>query len=179
MGQEFIVMQCNSSYPCPPERVGLNMLQLFRERYSCGVGISDHSATVFPSLSSMTLGASAVEIHVTFDRKMFGPDVSSSVTFEELRVLCNGRDFISKMLSHPVDKDSAAAEKIGMKKIFGKSIVAKTKLAPGSRISEEMLLLKKPGTGLPADMMKAIVGKKLKVALEKDDEILLEHLDSE
>ena len=33
------VLQCTSAYPCPPEKVGLNLISLFRERYSCAVGL--------------------------------------------------------------------------------------------------------------------------------------------
>src|SRR5947209_15008817 len=32
------VMQCTSEYPCTPEKVGINMLQVFRRRFGCGVG---------------------------------------------------------------------------------------------------------------------------------------------
>jgi len=31
------VLQCTSSYPCPPEKVGLNLIPFFRERYDCSV----------------------------------------------------------------------------------------------------------------------------------------------
>ncbi|MEI2740094.1 MAG: N-acetylneuraminate synthase family protein [Chitinophagaceae bacterium] len=34
----FAVLQCTSAYPCPPEKVGLNLIPVFRERYQsvCG-----------------------------------------------------------------------------------------------------------------------------------------------
>ena len=44
-----VVLQCTTSYPCPPEAVGLNMIELLSTRYGCPVGISDHSATIFPA----------------------------------------------------------------------------------------------------------------------------------
>ena len=53
----FALLQCTSAYPCPPEKVGLNALSLFQERYQCPVGLSDHSSTIFPSLAAATLGA--------------------------------------------------------------------------------------------------------------------------
>jgi len=51
-GLPLAVMQCTSAYPCPPEKVGLNMLGEFRERYGCAVGLSDHSGTIFPGLAA-------------------------------------------------------------------------------------------------------------------------------
>ncbi len=50
------VLQCTSSYPCPPERVGLNLIPFFRERYSCPVGLSDHSGTIYAGLAAAALG---------------------------------------------------------------------------------------------------------------------------
>src|SRR5207253_2594547 len=70
------VLQCASAYPCPPELVGLNVMQHLRERYGCAVGLSDHSGTIFPAIAAATLGADVIEVHVTLSREMFGPDVT-------------------------------------------------------------------------------------------------------
>jgi N,N'-diacetyllegionaminate synthase len=40
------VFQCTTAYPCPPEKIGLNLIPFYRERYGCWVGLSDHSATI-------------------------------------------------------------------------------------------------------------------------------------
>src|SRR5262249_7900571 len=37
---QLAVMQCTSAYPCPPEKIGLNLLDVFRNRYGCAVGLS-------------------------------------------------------------------------------------------------------------------------------------------
>lgn len=47
-GVPFAVLQCTTAYPCPAERVGLNMLAVFRERYACAIGLSDHSGRSIP-----------------------------------------------------------------------------------------------------------------------------------
>ena len=43
------VFQCTTAYPCPPEKIGLNLIPEYRERYGCWVGLSDHSATIYPA----------------------------------------------------------------------------------------------------------------------------------
>ena len=73
-GAPVVVLQCTTAYPCQPEEVGLNMLQVYRERYGCAVGLSDHSGTIYPGLAAATLGADVLEVHVTLSREMFGPD---------------------------------------------------------------------------------------------------------
>jgi len=95
------VLQCTSMYPTPPEEVGLNMILFFRERYKCAVGLSDHSGSIYPGLAAATLGIEVLEVHVTLSREMFGPDVSASVTTEELRQLVEGGSIHRKDESNP------------------------------------------------------------------------------
>ena len=86
-GVPLAVLQCTSLYPCPPELVGLNLIPEFRARYGCAVGLSDHSATIYPGLAAAALGIEVLEVHITLSREMFGPDVVASVTTAELRQL--------------------------------------------------------------------------------------------
>jgi N-acetylneuraminate synthase len=155
------LLQCTSAYPCPPERVGLNMLPLFRARYHCPVGLSDHSGTIFPALAAATIGASVVEVHVTLSREMFGPDVCASVTTGELRTLVDGVRFIEAMTANPVDKDAVAVAMQPMRDLFTKSIVPRTNLRAGAVLTAEDLALKKPGTGLPAERLPDVIGRRL------------------
>src|SRR3989440_8411660 len=74
------VFQCTTAYPCPPEKIGLNLIPLYRERYGCWVGLSDHSATIYPGLAGAAVGLDMLEVHVALSREMFGPDVIASVT---------------------------------------------------------------------------------------------------
>lgn len=170
-GVPLAVLQCTTSYPCPPEKVGINLLSFFKDRYQCAVGLSDHSGTIFPSLAAVTLGAELVEIHVTFDRGMFGPDVPASVTTAELKQLVEGINFVEQMLAHPVDKNEMAREMAQVRNIFGKSLVARTDLEIGTVLTEENLTSRKPGTGISIAQLPEIVGARLTRAV-KAGEIL-------
>jgi len=158
----LVVMQCTSSYPCPPQRVGLNIIPLFRERYGCAVGLSDHSGKIYAGLAAATIGIEVLEVHVTFSREMFGPDVVASVTTSELRQLVEGIRFIEEMKSNPVDKDAISAEAAPLRKMFMKSVVAQMDLREGTVLSREHLAARKPGTGIPAARLKDLVGQRLK-----------------
>lgn len=162
------VLQCTSAYPCPPEKVGLNLIQFFRERYGCGVGLSDHSGTIYPGLAAATLGAEVLEVHVTFSREVFGPDVPASVTTTELRHLVEGIRFIEKMKAHPVDKDALAAQMAPLRNLFTKSVVARAALPAGTVLRKEHLTVKKPGTGIPASRLPELVDRTLRCAVEAD-----------
>ena len=165
------VLQCTTAYPCPPERIGLNMIPFFRERYGCFVGLSDHSGTIYPGIAAATLGAEVVEVHVTMSRGMFGPDVPASVTIEELRQLVDGIRFVERMRANPVDKDVIARDMAPLRAIFNKSLVARERLAAGTVLTEAHLAMKKPGTGLPAERLPEIVGRVLRRNLEVDEQL--------
>lgn len=158
---DFAVMQCTSSYPTPPEKVGLNVMSEFRNRYNCKVGLSDHSGTIYPALAAATLGMDVLEIHLTLSRDMFGPDVVASVTVEEMKQMVEGIRFIEKMKANPVVKNKAAEDMNPMRRLFTKSIVAKKDLEKGSVLSLDDVAFKKPGTGIPAANYLNVIGKKL------------------
>jgi N-acetylneuraminate synthase len=167
-GLPLAVLQCTSAYPCPPEKVGLNLIPFFRERYGCGVGLSDHSGTVYAGLAAAAVGIDILEVHATLSREMFGPDVPASVTIPELRQLVEGIRFIEKMKANPVDKDLAAAETAPLRNLFTKSVVARVDLPAGTVLCQEHLTLKKPGTGIPADRLNDVIGRTLKHRVSAD-----------
>ena len=156
------VFQCTTSYPCPPERLGLNLIAEMRARYRCPAGLSDHSGTVYAGLAAAALGADLIEVHVTFSRECFGPDVPASLTTAELADLVRGVRFIRTALAHPVDKDSAFADVSELRAIFGKSVVAARDLSPGSQLTAADLTLRKPGTGIPPSRLGELVDRTLR-----------------
>jgi N,N'-diacetyllegionaminate synthase len=162
------VLQCTSMYPCPPERVGIEMLDVFRERYICPVGLSDHSGTIFPGLAAATLGCDVIEIHVALSREMFGPDVPSSVTTQELKQLVEGVRFIEAMRANTVDKNKMAEELSPLRHLFTKSVVVRTELPAGAVLLADHLTTKKPGTGIPAARLPELVGRRLRRAVDAD-----------
>ena len=176
-GLPATVLQCTSSYPCPPDKVGLNLIPFFRERYSCPVGLSDHSGMIYAGLAAASLGAEVVEVHVTLSREMFGPDVVASITTGELKQLVEGVRFIEKMRANPLDKDAMALEMAPMRSLFTKSAVAKSDLPAGTTLRENHLVFKKPGTGIPPDRRFELIGRLLKRDLRRDEFILEEDLE--
>ncbi|HEX5716429.1 MAG TPA: N-acetylneuraminate synthase family protein [Thermoanaerobaculia bacterium] len=170
------VMQCTTAYPCPPEKLGLNLIPFFRERYGCAVGLSDHSGTIYPGLAAVTLGAEVLEVHVTLSREAFGPDVPASLTTAELRQLVEGVRFLQRALAQPVDKDAMADEMEPLRQMFTKSVVARLDLPKGTVLAPEHLAVKKPGGGIPASRMAELIGGRLRRAVKADEALRFEDL---
>lgn len=162
------LFQCTTAYPCPPEKIGLNVLAELRARYACPVGLSDHSGVIYAGMAAATLGANLFEAHIVLSRDCFGPDTLASLTTDEFSQVVNGIRFIEKALGQTVDKDAASAELAELRRVFGKSVVAANNLPAGKVLSEVDLALKKPGTGIPAADFNHIVGRTLARAVVRD-----------
>jgi N-acetylneuraminate synthase len=173
------VLQCTSAYPCPPEKIGLNLIPAFRERYGCAVGLSDHSGAIYAGLAAATLGIDMLEVHVTLSREMFGPDVPASVTTSELADLVEGVRFIERMMANPVDKNGMAEDLASLRDLFTKSIVACKNLSAGTVIGKEHVTVKKPGTGIPAARLDEVIGRRLIRDVGADQLIMKEDLKEE
>ena len=177
-GSPLAVLQCTSAYPCPPEKIGLNVLDVLRTRYGLPVGLSDHSGNIYAGLAAVSLGAEVLEVHVALSREMFGPDVPASVTTAELRQLVEGSRQIERMVDVAVDKDEAANDLHHLRKIFTKSIVAGRDINAGTILTADDFKLKKPGTGLPASRIPDLIGRKTKQNIKADEMVLMQSLDS-
>jgi len=159
--QPLAVLQCTTAYPCPATQIGIQNLARIHARYQCETGLSDHSATIYPSLYAAALNARIVEVHATLSRDMFGPDTSSSVTIDELKTLCDGVRFFEQMRVHDQDKDKSAAQLTDLRRMFGRSLVSSCDLKKGTFLKKEHVILKKPGFGIAADRLAQFLGASL------------------
>ncbi len=173
-GAGVSVLQCTSAYPCPPERVGLNMLAELRERYGLEVGLSDHTVGPHAAYAAVALGAKVIEKHFTLSRKMYGSDAPFAAEPKDLRRLVEGIREIEQLLASPVDKNDLSQLQ-ETKQVFEKSVVAISPIAAGASIRAEDLAVKKPGTGNPAVRLPELVGKRASRDIAADE--LLSELD--
>ncbi len=178
-GVPLAVMQCSSMYPTSPEHVGLNVIPLFRERYGCAVGLSDHSAEIYAGLAAAALGVDVIEVHLTLSRAMFGPDVPASLTPEELRQLVAGVRSIERMRRHPVDKSTVSDTIVPLRSIFRKSLVVRRDLPVGTVLEREHLAAKKPGSGIPPGRLESVLGRRLRRPLQLDVLLSFDDLEPE
>src|SRR5262249_12402973 len=163
----LIVLQCSSSYPCPPDRVGLNVLQEIRHRYAVEAGLSDHTLGCAAAFAAAALGATVIEKHVTFSKLMYGSDARHSMEPVEFRTFCGGLKEVWDIVDHPVNKDDVAPYG-EMKRVFEKSLVSSRPLTAGHALCRDDLAAKKPGDGIPAAEYAKVIGRQLIRAIPAD-----------
>jgi len=164
----LIVMQCTSAYPCPYEKVGLNILKEIEDRYKLPVGFSDHTLSIYASIAAVAYGARVIEKHLTYSRYMYGSDARHSLEPFEFKQMVEGIRAVEDMLDNPVNKDEIG-EFEEMKNVFQKSIVAAQEIPANVVLNKDMLAYKKPGTGIAPSKVYEIVGRKTLKAIRKDD----------
>jgi N-acetylneuraminate synthase len=167
-GVPLAILQCTSHYPTPLNEIGLNVIGELAARYGCPAGLSDHSGNVFPAIFAMGRGAALIEAHITLDRRMFGPDVVASLTVEEFSLVRRARDALHEIDANPVDKDAMAESLKDMRRLFQKSVAVVRSLPEGAVLTADLLTTKKPASGIPANKMAEVVGRRLSRAVEPD-----------
>ena len=169
-GGALTLMQCSSLYPCPPERVGLNVLQEMRARYDLPVGLSDHTRGLAAAVAAVAQGAVMIEKHLTFHRGMYGSDARHSAEPEEFKAMVAAIRDVETMLANEVDKDDLSPYG-EMKDIFEKSLVASEDLPVGTELKREHLAFKKPGDGIKAADYSQWLGRRLARAVSANTQL--------
>ena len=88
LGQDnLVLMHCTSTYPSSEAELNLNVIPNYIEKYECPIGYSGHEKGVFPSVLAASMGACAIERHITTDRTLWGSDHPASLEPDGLRRL--------------------------------------------------------------------------------------------
>jgi len=171
---QFALMHCTSAYPTKYEDVNLKMIPKYMEMFNVPVGLSDHSAGIYAALGSVVLGSSILEKHFTLNRMQSGPDHKISLEPNELRELVIGANAIYKSLGET--KKILEGEKPIV--IWAReSVVSLMDIKKGTIITENMVWVKRPGTGIPAKYLEKIIGMKTNTDIIKDTLLRWEDLE--
>ncbi len=156
----LILLHCVSSYPADPSDINLRAIQTLAEAFDVPVGYSDHTIGLEVSFAAVALGARVIEKHVTLDRALSGPDHRMSLEPAELTALVRGIRNVESALGN--GKKVPASSEFEVAAIARKSLVAARHIPLGSTLTEELIAIKRPGTGLSPAMLKSVVGRRVR-----------------
>lgn len=156
----------------PVDAVSLSTIGFFRERYGVPAGFIDHTRLrELPALAAAH-GAAVVTKHLAPEAGWTGPDAAICLTPAEMAEAVELVRLADA--AHGVgDKRTAAGEDVD-RKAMRRSVVAAADLAAGVVLAPEHLALKRPGGGLDAREVEALVGRTLRVALRRDQPLQVE-----
>lgn len=176
-GNPFVLMHCVSAYPAPYSIMNLRLIPKYQERFQVPVGLSDHSRGIYTSLGAVALGACMIEKHFTLDKLQKGPDHASSLEPFELAELVKGADAVFEALG---DQRRIFDQEAPIVAWARHSVVTERPIPKGTRITRDMVWVKRPSPGsgvVPAKDLEKVVGRVTKIGLPKDVQVRWEHLE--
>lgn len=171
----YALLHCVSIYPPRDEIINLNFITTLRNMYDCEIGFSDHSLGCEIAIASIAKGARIIEKHYTLDKNMPGWDHKVSADEEELKYLTDGCKKVFRALGESFK--SLSAEELEKRGKFRRSLTLKCDVKKGEKLTSEMIMYKRPGTGLMPSEEKFVLGRSFNDSYSVDTTLTLEHFD--
>jgi N,N'-diacetyllegionaminate synthase len=170
------VLHCNTEYPTPMEDVNLKAMRTISDELGVSVGYSDHTQGIEVSVAAVALGATVIEKHFTIDRSLPGPDHAASLEPNELALMVTAIRNIERAIAGDGVKTPSKSERPNIA-VARKSIHLKKAIARGETITEDHLVMKRPGDGISPMQIDRLIGLTAKVDLPIDQKLLWEHFE--
>ena len=168
---EVLLFHCISSYPAPLHASNLKNIEFLRNEFDVEVGLSDHTLTNLASTVAIGLGASMIEKHFKPTDTATGPDVSFSLTPNQLSLLVTDCNDAWASLGQKGFNRSIAEE--GARK-YRRSLYFMKDLKKGVIIQPSDIRAIRPGNGISPKFTNEIIGKCLSTDVERGDPVMFD-----
>jgi sialic acid synthase SpsE len=167
---KIIILQCTSLYPAPVHLTNLNSMANMRNMFGVIVGYSDHTLGDHIPCAAVAMGAKVIEKHYTLDRTMEGPDHNFAIEPKELKAMVNKMRDIELAFGDGI-KNGPREEELELYIKARRSIIAKNKIIKGQIITNNDIIIKRPGFGIHPSQINIVVGRIAKKDIEEDEPI--------
>lgn len=168
--RDVAILHCLSNYPVRDlAHLNLRAISLFRKMFDVQIGYSDHTVGLTAALGAVALGATVIEKHFTLDKRLDAPDAFFSADPAEMRALVSSVRDLEVAMGEPVKRP--APSEIEMRKETRKSVVARLKISAGEQITEDKLIIKRPGYGVAPKAAHLLLGRRAKLDIAPDEVI--------
>jgi N,N'-diacetyllegionaminate synthase len=173
-GDRLILLHCVSGYPTPPDAANLRAVATLRCTYRVPSGFSDHTESTEIAGWAVAAGACVLEKHFTLDRRAPGPDHAMSLDPAELvAYVASARAAEAALGSGVLGMSALEAD---VRAAARKSVVAARDIPARTRLTEDMLTIKRPDGGIAPDQLAAVHGRITAVDIAADTVLTWEML---
>jgi sialic acid synthase SpsE len=166
--EDIILLHCNSLYPTPVEVVNLKAIETMRTAFKVPAGFSDHTLGIHIPIVAVAMDACVIEKHFTLDRTLPGPDHFFAIEPDELKEMVRYIREVEKAKGSGIkEKSELESEEMYIK--ARRSIHAKVDIAKGTKITRDMLIIKRPGYGIKPKFIDMMVGRIARVDIQEDE----------
>lgn len=161
------LLHCVSSYPTPMDGAELAGIGAMADGLNLAIGYSDHTPGLETGALAVAAGAVVLEKHLTHDRSADGPDHAASLDPKCFAAyVANVRN--AQLIMGLRAKRVTELER-DVRAVSRQSVCATRDLSAGRVLKAEDLTVKRPGTGVPAAELEAVVGRRLSRAVKAGD----------
>ncbi len=144
--QKVTILHCTTEYPAPMLEINLKAMDTLGRAFELPAGYSDHSEGTTIPIAAVARGAVLIEKHFTLDKNMEGPDHKASLEPQELTAMITAIRQVEVALG--VGVKSPTVSEVKNKAVARKSLVAAKAIQQGELITEDNLIIKRPGSGM-------------------------------
>jgi len=171
-GNEKIgLFHCVANYPAKAEDMNLKSIAYMHSLFNFPVGLSDHTIGVAIPNAAIALGAKMIEKHFTLDKSLPGPDHQLSANPEEFKIMVDTARLIEVALGSATRPVVESNSQITM---LRRSLTARTDILAGTVLTPDLVAIKRPGDGIHPEFFDFIIGRKMKINLNKDEQFKVE-----
>ena len=146
----------------------LRAIETMRTAFKVPVGFSDHTLGIHIPIAAVAMGACMIEKHFTLDRTLPGPDHSFAIEPDELKEMVRCIREVEKAKGSGIkEKSDLESEEMYVK--ARRSIHAKVDIPKGTKITRDMLIIKRPGYGIKPKFIDMVVGREAKKDIREDE----------
>ncbi len=165
-GDRLILLHCVSCYPTPLNAINLRAIHALESKYGVPCGLSDHTTSTKVGSWAAAAGACVLEKHLTLDQTVSGPDHAMSLSPAQLAEYVAAVRETEKALG--TGEVGLFEQQQEVRAVAGRSVVAARDIPVGTRITPDMLTLKRPGTGIEPGDFDQIVDRTATVDIASD-----------
>lgn len=172
---QLSLLHCVSDYPTKPEETNLNAILTLKNEFDLPVGLSDHNIDSIIAISAVSLGANIIEKHFKDLQNSPSPDDIVALDKIEFKKMIESIRLIEKSLGNGIKKPTKSEIKnLDTNRV---SIVSLKEIEMDQIIREDMIDIRRPGTGIPPSHFNKIIGKKAKTNIPKEQPITFDMLE--
>ena len=172
---QIILMHCVSNYPSKFDELNLKAISKMKDEFDVPVGFSDHTPGLLSTIASVSLGANIIERHFRDEKNTPSPDDIHALTKNEFLELTTSIKKVESTLGNG-EKIPTESEKKNL--ITNRvSIIALKEIKKGEKISKDDLDIRRPGNGIQPIDFDAIIGKRAKIDITKEQVLQWEYLE--
>lgn len=166
VADRLAILHCVSAYPTPLDHINLSAIAALREQFAVPSGLSDHTTSTETGGWAAAAGACIIEKHLTLDRSSHGPDHAMSLNPNEFQQYVERIRQVERAMGN--GQLGMSDLEMEVRQSARRSLVCKVDVSAGTQLTEGLLSLKRPGTGIPEDEMATMVGRRTRMDIPRD-----------